>query len=239
MRKQLSVIMLAARSTIYRVILLMAVSGALEAALFVLKMNSQTGITLENTVARSRISLVCLAAFILLGVLLSLTGCEFGGSKVRYTLQRLSVKEITVTLLWSLYNTCCFVIFWLGQGLIALALCRLYARGAAEGAIGPQTVFLAFYRNSFLHNLLPLSEPLRWVRNFLLCAGMGVGAACFSHRMRHEQRGLAVFVMGFLVLLAFLTEMGIPAADVGFSLGVAVVAGAALYGVWEACEHEE
>ncbi len=239
MKKQLSVIMLAARSTIYQVILLLAVSGALEAALFFLKMNGQTQTTLENTVVKSRMNLVCLAAFILLGVLLSRTGCEFGGSKVRYTLQRLSVKEITVTLLWSLYNTCCFVIFWLGQGMIALALCRMYARGAAEGAIGPQTVFLAFYRNSFLHNLLPLSEPFRWIRNLLLCAGMGVGAACFSHRMRHEQKGLAVFVMAFLVFLAFRIGMGIPAADVGFSLGAAVVAGAALYGVREANGHEE
>ncbi len=40
-----------------------------------------------------------------------------------------------------------------------------------------QSLFLAFWRNDFLHSLLPLTEGSRWIRNGLLLAVVGMGIA--------------------------------------------------------------
>ena len=56
------------------------------------------------------------------------------------------------------------VIFWAAQVLFVLLLCRVYLAKADPACVNAQTVFLAFYRQKFLHSLLPLAETSRWVR---------------------------------------------------------------------------
>jgi hypothetical protein len=75
---------------------------------------------LEQMIAQSGIPLVCGICFLLICAILSLTGCEFSGSRLRYTLKRLSVREETTVLWWAVYNTFCFFVFWAVQLLIVL-----------------------------------------------------------------------------------------------------------------------
>ncbi|NCC68492.1 MAG: hypothetical protein EOM14_09945, partial [Clostridia bacterium] len=113
MKQHLSVLMLAARSTIYNVIGILALLAAAESALFYLvlkKAQSGEGCCLEEAVTKSGIPLVCAGCFLLLCAALSLNGVEFSGSRFRYTIRRLSVSEETTAILWAVYYMACFFV---------------------------------------------------------------------------------------------------------------------------------
>ncbi|MDD2375535.1 MAG: hypothetical protein PHQ55_07510 [Eubacteriales bacterium] len=87
MRKHLSILMLLARSSVYKIITLLAVMTAVEAILFY-RAISLSDTMLEVVVDRSYISFVFAAACVLMTIILWLPGCEFG-SKTGYTIKRL------------------------------------------------------------------------------------------------------------------------------------------------------
>ena len=242
MKKHLSVIMLAARSTIYKVLLLILVTGAVQAGLFWrARAESRTAgaaldiyqvSNLETVLESSHIYLAAGLAFYLLCAILSLNGCEFG-SKVGYTLRRLAVSERTVTVWWAVYNTCCFVIFWMSQALIMLLLCRWYGAGATDGVFGPQSVFLAFYRDKYLHSLVPMAEISRWVRDIILCICLGTCTATFSYKLRRGKKGVAIFVLAALTFGGFCAEMGQLPLDIVISIAALIVAGFSAFLIME------
>lgn len=242
MKKYLSVLAIAARSTILKMTALLLAMAAAEAGLFWRLWNkpvSEQLITPEELIDRSGIPLVCAVAFVLLCVVLSLVGNEFSGSKTRYTIQRLSVREEVSVSLWAFYDAACFTIFWAVQLLIALLLCRLYVSGLDPAYWNEQTIFLAFYRSAFLHSLLPLAETSRWFRNGALLLGLGTAAASFTCRQRRGQRGIAVVVLAVVTLVTFSREMGRADSDVAVLLFALAVSAVSLYGIWRGKDKED
>ena len=242
MKKHLSVLMLAVRSSIYKVLLLALATGAVQAGLF-WAAKEKTGMTeaaqdmlrtvnLETVLESSHIYLAAGIGFYLLCVILCMTGCGFG-SKVGYTLRRLAVKERTTTLWWAAYNTCCFGIFWMSQILVMVLLCRWYGMEAADGTFGPQSVFLAFYRDGYLHSLMPMAEVSRWVRNIILCVCLGLCTATFSYQLRRGKKGVAIFLLAAGTFGTFCLEMVNLAADIAVSVGALIVAGVSAVLIWE------
>ncbi|MGI6627658.1 MAG: hypothetical protein ACOX4K_04815 [Bacillota bacterium] len=233
MKQHLSVLMLAARSTIYKVLGLFVVLAITQGALFYFTLQKTLGgepIGLEQLISQSRIAIVGGVCFVLLCAELSLTGCELGGSKVRYTLKRLSVREEAAVFWWAGYNTVCFFLFWVFQLVIALLLCQLYVTRMDPAYVSGQTIFLAFYRNRFLHSLLPLAETSRYVRNgfFILC--LGISAACSSFRQRRGEKGIAMVVLTIIVAVNFSKPVGsfesdLPLVFITLSMAVGAVAG--------------
>lgn len=73
-------------------------------------------------------------------------------------------------------NAVCYFILWAWQALLSLALAAWWCH-THPAAVGPQTVFVTFYRVSFLHALLPLGDVWLWVRNAVLCLSLGVCSA--------------------------------------------------------------
>ncbi len=236
MRQHLSVLMLAARSTIYKVIALFVVMTAAQGTLFYLALQKVVDgepLGLEQLINQSRIPVVGAVCFLFLSALLSLSGCETGGSKLRYTLQRLSISEKITVFWWAGYNVACFLLFWVVQLVIALLLCQLYVVRMDPTYVSGQTICLAFYRNNFLHSLLPLAETSRYIRNGILIFCLGISAACFSFRQRRGKIGIAVVAIGMMVVVSFSKPMGSFASDMLLSvLALSFTAGAML-GVWE------
>lgn len=76
----------------------------------------------------------------------------------------------------SIYYLGCFVIFGAVQIGLVIGMFFLYRRGQTPETLSPQALFLAFYRNDFLHSLLPLEETVRWIRNgfLLVCSSMQI-----------------------------------------------------------------
>jgi hypothetical protein len=215
MRKHLSIFMLIARSTIYKVLGIFIIMTAAEISLFYYVLNKntvvgavgQSSISLESLVVQSRISWVFAIAFILVSILLCLTGCEFK-SKQGYTLRRLSVTERNIYLWQALYNTCCYFFLWIIQLFVALVLCKLYLARFDMSTLSNQAIFLAFYRNSFLHSLLPLDEISRFVRNVALIIGLGTSSACFPFRQRRGKIGVDFIVLVSMGIVFFVRSMG-------------------------------
>lgn len=211
MRKYASVLALASRSTFYKLLALLVLTAGVETALFCWAVSRRSEVpylSLEEAVSSSFLPIVCAAAFLLLCALLAQTGCELWGSKTGYTVRRLRVRERTITLLFSCYNTGCFLLFWFFQALVLLFLCRLYTRVLPPEASGAQTVFLAAYRNDFFHSLLPLAEWSRLVRNLFLAPALGLCAATFSFHQWHGRRGFSIGAAGALTAAVFSLPIG-------------------------------
>lgn len=247
MRKQLSVLMLMVRCTIYRVVALLLVMVATEFALFGIALHAalaaaEDGAAMESVgrvIAQSHIAWVFAMFFILMAVLLSLTGCEYG-SKVGYTLRRLSILERTVFLWQSVYNTLCFFVLWAVQTVLAYGLCRLYVAAVDPSLTGAQTIFLAFYGNAFLHSLLPLAEISRWIRNLTLVVSLGIGAAYFSYGQRRGKHAGVSIAMVPLTLTLFTRSVGSFLIDIQLLVMAAILAAVMLKNVLggDACEED-
>lgn len=220
MKRHLSVLMLAARGTVYKFLGLLLMMAAAEGAMFTLALKrdwAENPAGLETLLMRSRVAWACAVCFLLLTALLCRSGCE-SGSRQGYTLRRLRVSGRAVFFWQSTYNTICFFIFWAAQLFIVLALCALYTLKADPASLTDQTVFLAFYRSGFLHSLLPLEEVSRYVRNVLLVLCLGVSAAAFPFRQRQNKIGGEVIALASLMLVFFSRDMGGFASDILISL---------------------
>lgn len=210
MKKHISVFMLMARSTIYKLLGLLILMAAVEGILFWLILSRgalEDGFSLELVIRQSRIIWVFGVCFLLMTLLLSLTGCE-GKSRCGYTLRRLSVSERWVFVWQSVYNVLCYLLLWAVQILTVIALCRLYEAKAAPEYVSGQTVFLAFYRSGFLHSLLPFEETVFWVRNAVFAVTLGICAARFPLAQRKGKRFSEIIVLAFGVLWLFSWEIG-------------------------------
>lgn len=239
MRNHLSVFMLMARSTICRVLGLLAVMAAAETGLFwfILRRGvTGDGFSLELLIGQSHIALVFGAVFLLITALLTSTGYESSG-KQTYTLMRLSVSSRWVFFWQSVYNVVCYLLLWAAQVLTVMLICRLYVSHAPKEYVTGQTVFLAFYRNDFLHSLLPFEEAVCWARNAAAAAALGICAA-------HDPRAGAgiskkLILLAAVTVFLFVREIG-DAYNCAAMIIVSLAAAAhAVYRVFEQeAEHE-
>ena len=174
MKKHSSVFMLMARSTIYRVLGLLILMAVAEAGLFWLRLQQGAidgNFSLEAIISESRLSWACAAFFLFVNVILSWGSYTISDT---YTAARLSVSGKTVYLWQCVYNTLCYLSFWMVQILIGIGLCRVYEALAPAEFVSNQTVFLAFYRSKFLHSFLPFEDTWVWIRNILLVVALGI-----------------------------------------------------------------
>ena len=174
MKKHSSVFMLMARSTIYRVLGLLILMAVAEAGLFWLRLQQGAidgNFSLEAIISESRLSWACAAFFLFVNVILSWGSYTISDA---YTAARLSVSGKAVYLWQCIYNSLCYLLFWMVQILIGIGLCRVYEAMAPAEFVSNQTVFLAFYRSNFLHSFLPFEDTWVWVRNILLVVALGI-----------------------------------------------------------------
>lgn len=230
MKERLSVVMLAARGTVYKVILLMAMTGIVQMAAFYIWMVrwiSPDALWLASIEIGMRDSLVVPMAgvsFVILCAILCLNGLG-AGSKSVYTLRRLAISEKEVLCCMAVYNTLIFLLFWMSQALVMLGICRMYewlapAFCAQNGVpvsarlVGPQTVYIAFYRHKYLHSLLPMAEVSRWIRNLILVVSLGICTTTFPNSLRYGKKGIGILILVVLTLGMFCGTAGVIERDI-------------------------
>lgn len=130
-----------------------------------------------------------LILMVLLGLLLS-TGGE-KGSKTVYTMNRLGLSEITMTLIFGLVFSGYFFLYWAMQLGLSYLWFVWYTR---LGLVSSNAFMLACWRSEWLHTLLPLGEWLVYLRNGFICLSFGFSAAAGIHRRRHGKNALASFI---------------------------------------------
>ena len=95
----------------------------------------------------------------------------------------------------------CFFLLWGWQTVVLYLLCSIHSACAAPEYASVQTTVLAFYRNDFLHNLMPLADVFRWIRNFLLVLLLGTATAEVPLRQRKGKFAMeSVFAVVFAVI---------------------------------------
>ena len=173
MRQDISVLMLVVRSSIYKILAVLGVLAVLQMGFFYLAADT---VRLERVIEISYMEQIFYIGFFLISLILMWAEGE-KGSQWEYTLCRLGISRERVFFLWSGYNVCCFFLLFAVEILLAIGGGQLYLERMEVGNRSAQSLFLAFWRNDFLHSLLPLTEGSRWVRNGLLLAVVGMGIA--------------------------------------------------------------
>lgn len=170
-----------ARSSFYKILLVLAGMAVVEGISFqvVCRRLGQSGVPAspEKMLDDLFLQVVFLAAFGLVYFILLWTESEHRGAKCSYTLLRLKVTERQQFAVRTIYNVLCLMLVFAVQTALAVLVCRVYAERLPEEFVSPQLLFLAFYRNRFLHCLLPMAETGKWIKNSLLLLAFGMEAA--------------------------------------------------------------
>ena len=236
LQAEASVLMLACRRSLYKTLTVSLGCCIVQIAAFFIALNSGADAAPELTFAAARAGLIGSAGFAALCAVLAMRGGA-GGSKQDYTVRRLRVSPRRVLVLSAIANGAMLLIFWAMQALTLLALCQEFMVLRPEGS-SVQTVFLAFYRDGYLHGILPMADVGRWLRNIALLPGLALCLSCFSARRRRGHWGLAAPFLAAVVIFTFSSEMGSTGTDVALILLTLCVSGGAVYGLW-GDEYEE
>lgn len=182
MKRYTSILMVLARSSFCWVLLILAGTAALE---FVLPDLHRWWFAIALVYITSR---------------LSVTGCDFGGRQ-HYLWQRLRVGPMGQLMVGTGYNFLCYLLMWGVQaGLAVWMLVR-------QGFSGHQ-LYLELHTDSFLHSLLPLSEPTRYLRNLVMFLVLALASAAAPQFQRRGGVWYKSMVLAVVCGWAFPWELG-------------------------------
>lgn len=208
MKRYLSVFEMIARSSIYKVLLILVGMIAVEAAFFYNTVMHPEGLNIEEYIDQSQYSLIFKIAYVLITLVIVLPGMNLGSTQ-SYTLQRLRIKEKRIFWLQALYNTLSYVLLWGVQLVVILVSAMIYQKNLPSAAIwSHQTLFLAFYRSDFMHSILPLEDgPGWWVLGFVI-VGTAFVVAEFTKQQRRGKFAFELPLMVVAMFLSFPRELG-------------------------------
>lgn len=220
MKRYLSVFEMITRSSIYKVLLILGVLVATETAFFYHAMNFSNEITIEGYIEESFYSVIFQVAYLLITIVIVFSGMNVG-SVQSYTLKRLSIKEKSIFLLQALYNLFAYMLLWGTQLIVLLINITIYLKNLPDGVvITNQTMFLAFYRSTFMHSILPLEDAPGWIILTLIAVTGAVATAEFTRLQRGGKFGFELLVLVAAVLVYMPRELGY---DISFILVVIVI----------------
>ena len=104
------------------------------------------------------------------------------------TLERVvRLREELVDLWWAAYHAAMLLVLWALVATAALLGMQLKLQGLEPNwGVGPQSLMLLVYSDSFLHHLVPLADAAVWVTDAALLAANALAAALF---IRSQRRG--------------------------------------------------
>ena len=209
MKRYLSVFEMIARSSFYKVLMVLLAMAVAQFGMFYLQLQDLEGTVsnLEALIDQSHYTIILGVAYLLITVLLVLHGCNLG-SVQGYTLQRLKISEKKVRYLQSFYNVMCYGLLWVTELLILLVSSGYYMETQTHEYLSNQTVFLAFYRNELMHSILPLEDVTGWWILATIMIGTGICAAGFTWNQRRGKIGWGLIFVIAIVLLAFPRPLG-------------------------------
>lgn len=205
MKKYLSVFEMIARSSLYKVLVVLFAMAVTELAFFWRYVNNpgEDGLVyLELIVDNSYYLVILQIAYVLVTVFLALTGCNIGSMQV-YTLQRLRITEKAYFVLQSIYNMFCYVLLWGTQLGVLLFSANYFSKYNDDPYFSNQTIFLAFHRNNLMHSILPMENWICWIILIFIFVGSGIAAADFSWKQRRGKIGWLLIFMAAGAAICF------------------------------------
>ena len=237
LKKHLSVFSLFARSSIYKVLLILLAMCTVEIIFFHFELRNalkayevvdSSKVSLEQMFMRAATNVYFRVALVLVSIVICLPGCSFK-SKTSYTLCRLSVRECITFFYQAAYNTLVYLVLIGVQLIVAFGLSRYYVAAAPAKWVSNQTITLAFYRNNFLHSLLPLDDIGLWIRNGLLILSLGLSTAEYPYKQRRHQFSATAIALGIYIIVYFDQSIGQLTHVISCSIIALVIIGEVIY----------
>lgn len=135
--------------------------------------------TMLSTVMKPYNTTLVLSLVILL---IGLRTAASKGSKTVYTMNRLGLSELQITLIFGAVFTLYFLLYWAIELGLVYAYFVWYSRFSL---VSSNAFMLAAWRSEWLHILLPLNEWWGYLRNVIVCLNFGYCAAFGGHLARH------------------------------------------------------
>ena len=190
MRRQLSLGMLFARSTLRRVLGVLVLMAAAQALLARMTLADLAGVVEADGFCWTPPAQILDGGWFRLVSALGLTGVvavvmlSTGGfsSRCDYTADRLPVPRWTVCV-WSILCALgMLLLFWAVQLAVCLGIVRWYGSVTSWDGYNPQLMLLEAYRSGLLHRLLPLRDGLRLATTIAYFLGLGALAGMWTVR---------------------------------------------------------
>lgn len=235
MKKQLSLLALAARSSLFRAVLALLATGAAAAAIFAVQlrsqMNDQWTPALESLLDGRLFRLAMALGLLLVTAAACFSGAARGG-RPDYTAARLPVSTGRIVLGYTAYGLLLYAVTWAFRLALVLGLCGLYGAWAGPEMQNGQMAFLAAYRSGLFHSLLPLADGWRWFTSALLYTGLAVSSATAAVRSWSGKWPVGPLV---IAALTWFEAGGLGSSGWQLILGAAsvVVAGTGISRLWE------
>lgn len=160
---------------------------------------------------------------LLLLVFLTRYSSSTKGSKTVYTMNRLGLSELQITLVFGAVFTGYFLLYWAIQLALAYAWFVWYSRFTL---VSSNAFMLACWRSEWLHILMPLGEWWGYLRNAIICLSFGFSAAFGSQLFRHGKLPLASLLPVLLCAVMLngrvgeaMTNIGLMVLLTGFTIG--------------------
>ncbi len=218
MKRYVSVFEMIARSSIYKVLSIIGVMIMAQAVCFYLSMLRPSGLGIEFYINQSHYRLIFKIAYVLVTVAIIFPGMNIGSIQ-SYTLQRLRIKEKRIYWLQSLYNFLAYVLLWGAQLIMILVSTVVYLKNLPEGVnLTNQTIFIAFYRNAFMHSILPLEDGPGWWILVLIGISSAFATAEFTKLQRERKVGFELLILLVAVMFSFPRELGYEFTFLALSL---------------------
>lgn len=211
MKEKLGISMTAVRPLLWKVILLLVLTAAVQLFLGYRAAATFPGNTVESFsqfLSRCHTGLVAMAGLLVLLVILALQGCQFSGHWVSGTLQRLPTGEGTITVVYGLTHLGFLVLYWAVEVFVMVALYCFYGKSLGFPLV------VAAYTTPFFHSLLPLSDWLRLLLSVLWALALASCTASFGF---FQRRG------SFQISPLLVTAAGLYSFSVSGNVGVEVL----------------
>lgn len=137
------------------------------------------------------------------------------GSKTVYTMNRLGLSELQVTLIFGAVFTGYFLLYWALQLGLVYAYFVWYSRFSL---VSSNAFMLAAWRSEWLHTLLPLGEWWGYLRNVAICLSFGFSAAFGSQLLRHGKLALASLFPPLLCAVMLSGRIGTAYQNMGLTV---------------------
>lgn len=178
-KKDLSVLAIMVRASIYKIFGVFFCMAAVELGLFAWKVKEASTINavdglrginglLENLLEDCSVDRIFFLTLWVMIIILVWADSERNGSKPDYLTGRLSAGMGKIYALRFAYHAACLVILIAVQIGLAFCMCGLYLKMQNPEYISSQALFFTFYRSEFLHSIFPMEEVGLWIRNFFL-----------------------------------------------------------------------
>ena len=244
MKKYLSVLALDARCTVYKLLGILLASSVLQIWNFrrilwktmhyyIDNLGAEETaqieerrllITFERALGESHLQWF-FGVTLLLSVAVLIYSCsEHGKVKTKQFLWRLRIERRGLYIVWAFYRVFWFALIMAWQILLVIGLNEMYQQLIGKGK-APQSLYMAFQRNAFLHNMLPLTDVLGIVKLLCMIVFLGMGTAYVGYRGIGEHKNAcgAVAVLMIYAILLFAAGADIFFIEIVF-IGACVIA---------------